>query len=461
MTDSLPGPASHVARRHPGRMSTRGPRPYPPLGSDAEVRDVALAAVRALVHAPDEATVRQVIATVVGDLGGAVVPARFEPEAALPLDVSLGLGEPTLVVVEPLSVAALGLREVLPALLDDARAVLARLPADAGAERPTGAEVDPGDLDRFVALLATGDGVGARGFVSDLVRRGVDPADVVEQVLAPAQREVGDRWYRGVWSIGDEHAATGVSEGALAVLSPRVQGRAVLFAAPEGEWHALPARMAAAAAPGVAGRVLGPGLPAEHLRRYLELHEPELLALSCTMPTNLIAAARSIEAAHAAGVPVVAGGRAFGTDPARALRLGADAWAASAAEIGDLHPVIRRSAVPVPHEAVEADVVPDEVLVLALERQAGAGQWVRAMDERQRRHSLEDLRWLARYAAAALACDDPTVLDELLGWLEPLMSSRGVPASVLPDGVRYLADAMEPRTPSVADLLRGAADRLG
>ena len=461
MTDITPGPASHVARRHPGRISSRGPRPYPALDADAEARDVALAALRALVHARDASTLRQVLATVVGDLGGAVVPARFEPEDALPLDLSLGLGEPTLAVVDPLSVAALELRQVLPVLLDDARSVLARLPADDAAARRTGGKLLPSDLHHYLALLSVGDGPGARGFTGDLLRRGIDPAAVVEQVLAPAQREVGERWYRGEWSVADEHAATGVSEGALGVLPPQADGRTVLFVAPEGEWHALPARMAAAAATGVAARVLGPGLPAEHLQRYLELQAPALVALSCTMSTNLLAAARSIAAAHAAGVPVVAGGRAVGAGPARALRRGADAWAASAGDLADLHPTVRGAVEAVPHEAVEADAVPDELLVLALERQAGAATWVRAMNDRQRRHSVDDLRWLARHAAAALACDDPTVLDDLLAWLDPLLRDRGVPATVLPDGARFLADALEPRTAAVADLLRGAADRLG
>lgn len=460
MTEHGPGPAAHAARRHPGRMTSRGPRPYPVLGADAQAREIAHVALRALVHARDEATVRQVVATFIGDLGGAVVPARFEPEDALPLDVSLGLGDPTVVVVDPLSVAALGLREVLPELLADARVVLERLPLGAGPATRTGGPVGADDLDRYLALLEVGDGSAARAFTADLLRRGVGPDALVEQVLAPAQRQVGERWYRGVWSIADEHAASGVTETALAVLPPQLDGRSVLFVAPEGEWHVLPARMAAAAAPGVAARVLGPGLPAEHLQRYLELQRPELLALSCTMSTNLLAAARSIAAAHAAGIPVVAGGRAFGDDPRRALRLGADAWAASAAELADQHPAVRGPVEPVPHEAVEADAVPDEVLVLALERQAGATAWVRAMDDRQRRHSLDDLRWLARHAAAAHACDDPAVLDDLLGWLDPLLRERGVPAAVLPDGARFLADALEPGTPSVADLLRGAADRL-
>ena len=457
-----PGPASYAGRRDPGRRVPRSGarRPYPPVDDDADVRDLALAATRALVHARDAEVVRQVLRTVVHDLGGALVPARFEPADALPVDVSLGLGDPQLVVVEPTSVAALRLEQVLPQLVDDARAVLARLgpaPVAAGRSAP------PADtLPRYLELLSVADGPGAKRFVEGQVRAGISPAALAQDVLAPAQREVGERWYRGEWSIADEHAATAVTDGALAVLPSPPDGPQVVLASPAGEWHTLPARLAAVAADGVRVTVLGPGLPADHLARYLEGAAPDLLALSCTMATNLIAAADAVRAAHEVGVPVVAGGRAFGRDARRALALGADAWSSSPAELARLATgLLPRDDEPVlPPEALLADAVADEVLVLAVERQAAATPWVRAMDARQRAATLDDLRWIARHGGAALACGDPAVVDELLGWLDRLLRGRGVPARVLPDSARYLADALEADTPTVAALVADAAERL-
>ena len=108
-----------------------------------------------------------------------------------------------------------------------------------------------------------------------------------------------------------------------------------------------------------------------------------------------------------------------------------------------------------------ADAVADKVLLLALDRHAAVTPWVRDLSDWQRRHSLADLRWLARHAAAALACDDPTVLGDLLAWLVPLLGGRGLPARVLPDGMRYLAESLEAETPAVAALLVAGADSLG
>lgn len=460
---TTPGPASFAGRRDPARTASRGgeARPYPPFAEDADVRDLALAATRALVSARDTATVRRVVRTVVHDLGGALVPARLDPADALPLDVSLGLGDPELVVVEPLSVASLRLGQVLPALVEDARAAAARL-VDASTVVPGTDQPGPDVLPRFLGLVSVADTAGARALVSRLVRAGVAPDALVERVLAPAQREVGDRWYRAEWSVADEHAATAVTDAAASVLPVSTSGPLVVVASPAGEWHTLPGRLAAASARGVRTTVLGPGLPADHLERYLDAAAPDLLALSVTMSTNLVAAAEAVRAAHQAGVPVVAGGRAFGRDDRRARRLGADAWAASATELARLATGLlpRDDEVEVHPEALLADAVADEVLLLALERQSAAAPWVREMDSLRRAAALDDLRWIARHGAAALACEDPSVLEDLLGWLDALLRDRGVPARALPDSARYLADALEPETPAVAALVAGAASRL-
>lgn len=457
---STPGPASSAGRRAPGRVSTRsGPRPYPDVGDDA--RDVALAAVRALHRAPDPDAVRLVLATVVADLGGALVPARLEPLDALEPDVALGLGEPVLVVVDPLSVAELQLRQVLPGLLEDARAALTRL-RQQEAEEPVGSGgVPPSALDRLLERVSGGDIEGARRLVLALVRHGVAPSALVEQLLAPAQVEVGERWYRGTWTIADEHAATAVTESCTAALPTSRNGPRVVVACPEGEWHTLPARLLSAGA-SVQARVLGPGLPAGHLERYLASEQPDALALSCTMSTNLLRAVESIAAAHRAGVPVVAGGRAFGRDPRRALHLGADAWAATPSALAAVSAGLTSGErlVDVPHEAMLADAVPDELLQLVLERHAAVSPEVARMRPEQRRHTLDDLRWVARHAAAALLCDDPSVLDDLVDWLDGLLTPRRVPRRVLADGLAYLADGLELETPQVAGLVRASAGRL-
>lgn len=457
MTASEQGPASFAARR--ARRPVVDSRPYPTCDDAGRVEALA---TRALLHAQDPQEVQAVVTTAIHDLGGAVVPAHLEPDDLLGLDVSLGLSAPLLVVADPLSVAAMELRHVVPQLLEDARVVLRRLP-DRRPRVVAWAEAPVGALPEYLLALSAANGRGVRDLVERLVAAGVRRDALVEQVLAPAQREVGEHWYAGRWTVADEHAATSLTEMAAAALELPEEGPLVVFAAPEGEWHTMPGRLAALAAGGVRSAFLGPGLPASALPDYLEVVRPRALALSCTMSTNLLAAADAIAAAHAVGVPVLAGGQGFGTTGRRARSLGADGWALSTAalgrQVGDL--TCRTDAVEVPREARLADAVADQVLLLALDRHAAVTPWVRDLSDWQRRHSLADLRWLARHAAAALACDDPTVLGDLLAWLVPLLGGRGLPARVLPDGMRYLAESLEAETPAVAALLVAGADSLG
>ncbi|HVM20365.1 MAG TPA: hypothetical protein VM307_10430 [Egibacteraceae bacterium] len=62
-------------------------------------------------------------------IGGRVVAATEQEEDVLPVDVSLGVGCPKVVVASPLSVARLHLERHLPQLHEDFRAVAARLRA--------------------------------------------------------------------------------------------------------------------------------------------------------------------------------------------------------------------------------------------------------------------------------------------------------------------------------------------
>jgi methanogenic corrinoid protein MtbC1 len=324
------------------------------------------------------------------------------------------------------------------------------------------------DLDDYLAALSAADAAEAVGVLDRAQARGVPAQRLILDVVAPAQQQVGQRWFEGSWSVADEHAATAVSEQAVALLCPPLTGRPdvprVVMACAEGEWHTLPARLAAELTRISQAEVLflGASLPADHLRQHLAASGADALALSCTMPTNLIAAARSIAAAHEVGVPVVVGGRAWGVGDFRARRLGADARLDDAAQLVALLDVLQPGVQPspeLPGEALLLDAPADELVLLALERQTAANAWMRGMTAFQQARTKEDLRWLARHAAAAVACDDPTIVRDLLDWLHALLTPRGVPAAAVLDSCFFLADAVEPDAPLAASVLRaeGAA----
>src|ERR671914_12503 len=194
-------------------------------------------------------------------------------------------------------------------------------------------QITQADVKRFVDHLARRDRKAAVGQALGLLEAGAPVQDVVQVLLGAAQAEVGRRWEANQWSVADEHAATAITDAVLGALAWRVeaaedQGHVVITCA-EGEWHSLPARMAAEVlrAHGWQVTFLGASTPADHLRRFVAEVGAVAVVVSCSVPIFLGGALRSVQAAQSEGIPVLVGGRAFGPDDLRADRLGADGWA--------------------------------------------------------------------------------------------------------------------------------------
>lgn len=130
--DALP-PSVLAAQQAGARPRRRKGRAYPltPSSDDPKALVAQLAATQALLRAESAAEVSDVVSTLVHDLGGVLVPARFaDPRSALAVDVSLGVGEPMLPSADPVSVAAMRLSAVVPEFLETARLVLSRLQSE-------------------------------------------------------------------------------------------------------------------------------------------------------------------------------------------------------------------------------------------------------------------------------------------------------------------------------------------
>src|SRR5918992_1647561 len=190
--------------------------------------------------------------------------------------------------------------------------------------------ITPADVGRFVDALSRRDGRAAARQALGLLEAGAAVQELVRGLLGAAQAEVGRRWEANQWSVADEHAATAITDAVLGALAWRVeaaedQGHVVITCA-EGEWHSLPARMAAEVLRlhGWQVTFLGASTPADHLRRFLAEVDAIGVVISCSVPIFLSGAQRSIQAAHAAEIPALVGGRGFGPDDLRARRLGAD-----------------------------------------------------------------------------------------------------------------------------------------
>lgn len=326
---------------------------------------------------------------------------------------------------------------------------------------------DAAPLEAYFRSVRAVDGLGASDFVLQMFDEGTPVPRITAEVLGPAQVRVGELWQNGEWSVADEHAATAVTEAAVLALAQAARPRGapqqphIVVACVEGEWHTLPARMAAvvAASPGTRVTVLGPSLPADQLARRLSNGDVDLLALSCTMPTNLLGAARCIAVAHEQKVPVLVGGRAFGDSPLRAQALGADGWSNDPAALLGPPPARTGVAVEPPGEVLVLDAVDAAVVALAYDRMVAAFPRLATMNPAQQARTREDFGWMARYTAAALLTSDPLIVHELLLWLCSLLAGRVQPEIVTTSAL-LLADAVEPEAPHGAELLRQAAGRL-
>lgn len=177
---------------------------------------------------------------------------------------------------------------------------------------------------RYLAAQLAADRARAIALVVDEgVGGGIPVADLEIDVIARAQREIGRLWEANDISVAQEHAATAISQLALAQLYRHLPqgapiGRTVLVACVEGELHDMGARLVTDffEMEGFTVRFLGADVPTDTLVDVVAREKPDLVALALTTNARLPDLARSIERirARCGDVPIVVGG--LDVDPA-------------------------------------------------------------------------------------------------------------------------------------------------
>ncbi|MDI9835364.1 cobalamin-dependent protein [Streptomyces sp. KAU_LT] len=304
---------------------------------------------------------------------------------------------------------------------------------------------------------------------------GADPEAVLLDVIAHTQREVGRAWAENRFSVAQEHSATAIHERIIAAMAHRVPAPAtetptttVTVACVDGEWHALPARLLAEVLRLRGHRVdfLGAQVPTPHLIAHLHATAPTAVALSSSLPLRLPAAHSAITAVQAIGIPVVAGGAAFGIDGRYARLLGADAWAPDARSAAGLlerglpRPAggaVRQSVEDLPHLVDQ-----EYTLVTRARRQlvrntlAGLEERLpamRAYSEAQRERTAEDVMHIVEFLTCSLYTDDSSLFTGFLDWTADILEARQVPARVLDPALVLLQEELKdfPRTLGLLD----------
>ena len=106
--------------------------------------------------------------------------------------------------------------------------------------------------ERLHQALLDGDESEVRKIARRLVDEGTTIVDLVEQVISPPLRAIGQAWHDGNLTIWVEHRASAIVERALGDLLPNPRGRrrgTVMVAAVSGDLHSLPTTMASSCAP--------------------------------------------------------------------------------------------------------------------------------------------------------------------------------------------------------------------
>lgn len=297
-----------------------------------------------------------------------------------------------------------------------------------------------------------------QGDAVELVRSAARDAGLAVTValLAEVQQKVGDLWQQNELTVADEHAATAITDLALAAACveagrrPRAPEGTVVVGCAEEEWHVMPARMFAEQLRAAGWDVvfLGASTPAEHLQRFVAAEPPTAVAVSCTVPVHLHGARRTISASHAAGVPVLAGGAAFGTAPNRAAAIGADAWAST---LDDAVATLSRwagsrppLAAPLVDDAPALAAAAERPLIVERAMSALAIRFppLAAYTDWQLARTREDLDYILRFAEASLLTGDDSIITSFASWLTSVLTARGLPHGIVPLGIEVLHECL-------------------
>lgn len=333
-----------------------------------------------------------------------------------------------------------------------------------------------------------GDEHTAVGIARQALADGVDEETLLLDVIARVQERVGVAWAADDITVAQEHAATAINERVIAALAhglPTAERSAarrgqVTVTCVDGEWHAFPARLVAEVLRLRGWQVdyLGAQTPTPHLVAHLHRTDPDAVLLSGSLPTHLPTAHAAITACQAIGVPVLAGGRAFGSDGRHARALGADQWAADARGAADVlaaglsrprPAAIRQVADDLPHltdqeytMAVQSRPRLVKQTLADLESRFAA---VARYSEAQRERTAEDIAHIVDFLATALYVDDPDVFTAFLTWTADVLEARHVPARSLLAALDSLAGQLRDFPRSVhlihegTETLRGRTGR--
>ena len=198
----------------------------------------------------------------------------------------------------------------------------------------------------YLAALLVPDREKARKIISDALASGKTVPDIYLRVFQPVLRETGRLWQIHKLSIAKEHFVTASVQLSITrlhyqVISSRkgeLRGKTIVTACVGEELHDVGIRMVTDffEIDGWNTYHIGANIPAQSLIEAVKDRNPEVLAISLTIPTYIPVVHYLIRSLRAdpktAKVKILVGGYVFNVVPDLWKQIGADAYAADAGE---------------------------------------------------------------------------------------------------------------------------------
>lgn len=218
--------------------------------------------------------------------------------------------------------------KLLPSIKRDVKDALDR------AERSTVRAPRAGQTDRWrQEILVAAERLDQQAVeqVLDEAMASMPPVAFFDEVLAPLQREVGERWHSGTLTIAEEHLVTQAARQRVVALlhqAPRRAKQHVVCACFPRDEHELGLMGVALRFRHAGWRVtfLGARTPAEHLARVVRVTHPQVVALSVINDEGPEVFRQTLEdmmRERGAGAQFIVGGRPAETNRAVVEALGA------------------------------------------------------------------------------------------------------------------------------------------
>ena len=135
----------------------------------------------------------------------------------------------------------------------------------------------------------------AVAYIKEISKGDIPLEDLYVDVLEAVMREIGELWQERAIGVDEEHYMTSITQMAMSqfyeiIFSSESNGKTALICSVGSELHEMGGRMVSdiLALHGWETTYLGAAVPKQAVLDYLEIHRPDAIMLSVTMPHHLL-----------------------------------------------------------------------------------------------------------------------------------------------------------------------------